>query len=71
MNSAKSPIESLFTRASRGCGAFCLCLEPELAAGGAVREIGLLKGDLTDRGVSLTGFDATGFGGMYLLTEDE
>ena len=62
MNSEKSLIESLLTRASRGWGAFCLCLELAFDGG---RGVGL-KGDLTDRGAS-----TTGAGCICLLTEDE
>lgn len=66
MNSAKSPIESLSTRASRGWGALDLSLAPELEVG---RGIGLNAfADLPDFGESRIGFACSP---ASLLIEDE
>lgn len=67
MNSAKSPIESRSTRASRACGAFGRSLAPVLLVWGL--ETGLKDlADLIDLATSFGGFEPSPF---CLLKEDE
>ena len=66
MNSARSPIDSLSTLASRGWGAFGRNLAPVFAAGTGVGLDTLT--DLIDFGVSVGGFE---WRPMTLLTDEE
>ena len=66
INSAKSPIDSRSTLASRGWGAFGRNLAPVFAAGAGAAFGTLL--DLTDFGASVGGFECSP---VYLLTDEE
>lgn len=66
MNSARSPIDSLSTLASRGWGAFGRNLAPVFAVGAGVGLDSLA--DLFDFGVSADGFE---WRPVYLLTDEE